>query len=330
VAALTGRLTASSPGLAPAGRVRCLVRDEAQMASLRLEFPDVECVLGDVTAGPSLDPFFRHSEDATVFHTAGVIHPRHVRDFYQINTNGTANMLAAARQAAVRRFVHVSSNSPFGANTRERPLFDETTPYSPYMNYGRSKMLAEMEVARAAEAGGLATTIVRAPWFYGPGQPPRQVTFFRMIRAGRLPLPGGGKNVRSMAYVDNLCLGLQLAAAAPIASGQAYWIADPRPYPMLEVVKTVSEVLAADFGIPVRGSALRLPSIVSDVARLADSLLQRLGLYSEKIHVLSEMSLSIACSVDKAERELGYRPTIGLREGMRLGIADLLASGVRI
>ena len=54
------------------------------------------------------------------------------------------------------------------------------------------------------------------------------------------------------------------------------------------------------------------------------------GLYDEKVHVLSEMSLNIACSVGKAERELGYRPTIGLREGMRLGIADLLVSGTSI
>ena len=48
-----------------------------------------------------------------------------------------------------------------------------------------------------------------------------------------------------------------------------------------------------------------------------DATLQRFGLYQQKIHVLSEMNKTIACSIDKAVRVLGYDPKVGLEEGMR-------------
>ncbi len=75
----------------------------------------------------------------------------------------------------------------------------------------------------------IETVLVRPPWFYGPNQPPRQTLFFRMIRAGKAPIVGSGRNLRSMSYIDNLCQGLLLAAMTPRANGQTYWIADRRP-----------------------------------------------------------------------------------------------------
>ena len=58
--------------------------------------------------------------------------------------------------------------------------------------------------------------------------------------------------------------------------------------------------------------------------------LQSLGLYHSKIHVLSEMNKTIAASVDKAKRELGYRPQVALEEGMRRSIAWCRDQGITI
>jgi nucleoside-diphosphate-sugar epimerase len=92
----------------------------------------------------------------------------------------------------------------------------------------------EMEklVGQFYERGDIETVIIRAPWFYGPHQPPRQKFFFEMIRDGKAPVVGGGENLRSMAYTGNLAQGLLLAASRPVAAGQTYWIADERPYSM--------------------------------------------------------------------------------------------------
>jgi nucleoside-diphosphate-sugar epimerase len=85
--------------------------------------------------------------------------------------------------------------------------------------------------------------IIRPPWFYGPGQPPRQTEFFRMIRDGRMPRVGSGENRRSMAYTDNIVQGLLLCERTPAAAGRTYWIADRHAYSMNEIVQTVGDVL---------------------------------------------------------------------------------------
>jgi hypothetical protein len=77
----------------------------------------------------------------------------------------------------------------------------------------------------------------------------------------------------------------------------------------------IRNVLHEDFGMKVNSRKLLFPSVVSDVARLVDWTIQHAHPYHQGIHVLSEMNLTIACVIDKAKRELGYRPVVELREG---------------
>ncbi len=310
--------------------LRCLVTTDEDAALVHSEVPGAECVRGDLRDAASLDAFASGAEGALLFHCAGVIHPRRVRDFYAINVEGTRALLTLAARTGVRRFVYVSSNSPLGCNPGPEHRFDERSPYHPYGHYGRSKMRAEEFVNEAGARGAFEIAIVRAPWFYGPAQPARQIRFFQMIEQGRVPLIGGGANLRSMAYVDNLCQGLLLCARRDAARNQTYWIADRRPYLMREIVETVADVLEQDFGRSVQRHWRVLPGFVSELALLADRAIQGLGLYQQEIHVLSEMNKHIACSIAKAERELGYDPKIELREGMRRSLADLFARGGRL
>ena len=251
-----------------------------------------------------------------------------MRDFFEINRDGTANLLDAAIRSGVKRAVVVSSNSPCGCNPHPDHLFDELSPYHPYLGYGRSKM--EMELVVKQRADKIETVILRAPWFYGPNQPPRQTLFFQMVRDGKGPIVGSGNNLRSMAYVDNLCQGLLLAAIVQRAKGQVYWIADRRPYSMNEVMDTIERLLETEFGQKCAHKRLRLPGLASEVAYLVDSALQAFGVYHQKIHVLSEMNKTIACSVAKAERELGYQPTVALEEGMRRSLRWCVENGIRL
>jgi nucleoside-diphosphate-sugar epimerase len=308
-----------------AGRpVRCLV-EPGTGAELRRQ-SGVELFEGDVARPDTFGRLFDGARGATVFHAAGVVHPsRGVKQFYAVNVEGTRNVLAAAQAGGVRRFVHVSSNSPIGCNPEPTHVFDESAPYHPYMHYGRSKMMAELAVK---EAKDLEWAIVRPPWFYGPNQPARQTTFFTMIKEGKVPLVGNGANRRSMAYVDNIVQGLLLCESVPAARGQVYWIADKRPYPMTEIIDTIEDVMERDFGVVPARKRMKLPGLASEVAWLMDKSLQGLGLYQQKLHVLSEMNKTIACSVEKAERELGYRPEVDLREGMRRSMQWMKERGI--
>jgi nucleoside-diphosphate-sugar epimerase len=324
---------ADVPSLAqPLGerRVRCLVLRGSDHAALRAIGGKVEIVEGDLLDPASIGAFFADAQGATLFHSAGIIHPtRGTKQFFEVNTEGTRRLIEAARVAKVRRMVHVSSNSPIGTNPSKDHVFDESAPYAPYMGYGKSKMLAEQAV-RAANDGAFETVVIRPPWFYGPGQPPRQGLFFTMIKEGKAPLVGPGDNRRSMAYVDNICQGLELCERVEQARGGVYWIADRRPYPMTEILDTIEGLLESEFQIPVAHKRMRLPGVASDVAWVVDACLQSMGLYHQKIHVLSEMNKTIACDISRAERELGYDPRIELREGMRRSIRWMLDRGETI
>jgi len=307
-------------GMAPPNsqlHVRCLALPSEDASLIDRLGDRVEIIRGDVTRPEDCAQLCEGAGGAILFHVAGIIHPRWRAQFYKVNLKGTHNIMRAAIAAGVRRAVVMSSNSPCGTNPHPDHVFDETSPYRPYMHYGRSKMRMEQAVNGYQRDGRIETVIIRAPWFYGPNQPPRQSLFFRMIRDGKGPIVGGGENRRSMAYVDNLCQGLILAAATPAADGGTYWIADERPYTMNEIVDTVERLLETEFGQTCAHKRVRLPGFASDTAWLVDKVLQGVGVYHQKIHVLSEMNKTIACSVEKAKAELGYRPVVALEEGMR-------------
>jgi nucleoside-diphosphate-sugar epimerase len=332
VAILLGELppSPSLPGLTAPRRVRCLVLPRLAASTLR-GIEQAEIARGDLRDLEEVRAFCRGAEGATLFHCAGLVHPaRYIREFAEVNVLGTQNLMQAAEEAGVRRVVALSSNSVAGVNPRRDHRFDESSPHRPYMAYGRSKMRMEQVVQEAHARGKLETVVLRPTWFYGPGQPERQTTFFRMIRKGTVLLVGDGDNLRSMTYVDNLCQAMLLGEQAEAASGQTYWVSDRRPYSMNEIVDTVERLMEAEFDLRVAHRRLRLPSLAGDAAHLADLAIQGLGLYQQEVHVLSEMGQTIACSVEKAERELGYAPAIDLEEGMRRSLAWCVAQGLAL
>ncbi|MDX8516252.1 NAD-dependent epimerase/dehydratase family protein [Mesorhizobium captivum] len=331
---LGGRVAAAlTTGLPEAGllarggfQVRAFVPAGEDVSHLRDQ--GLEIVTGDIRNMESVRAFVAGAEGAVLIHMAGIIHPKTVAQFEAINTQGTINLVAAAQKAGVRRAVVMSSNSPIGCNPHPDHRFTEESPYNPYMGYGRSKMLMEKALRAELAAGSpMGVVIVRAPWFYGPNHPPRQTLFFKMVKDGKFPIVGSGRNRRSLGYTDNLAQGILLAAGHERAVGEIFWLADETPYTMKEIVDVVGMVLHEDFGITVKPNKFHLPDIVGDVATIVDATLQYAGIYHQTIHVLSEMNKTIACDITKAKKVLGYAPKIALREGMRLSVDWCLTNG---
>ncbi|MDB6055279.1 MAG: NAD-dependent epimerase/dehydratase [Verrucomicrobiales bacterium] len=311
------------PGSRPR-QVTCLVLPGQDTEAIRRILPSITIIEGDVRNFSDCQRFCEGKPSGILIHTAGIIHPKKVSDFYDINLLGCENLLNAAVNQKLGRAVIVSSNSPCGCNPHPDHLFDEASPYNPYMHYGRSKMQMELAVQRISAKNPLKTVIIRAPWFYGPHQPARQTLFFKMIRDGKAPVVGNGENLRSMANTSKLGESLLLAAASDKAPGQIYWIADSRPYSMLEIIGTI-ESLLEEAGIKCAHKRMKLPGVASDIAYVVDKCLQAVGLYHQKFHVLSEMNKTIACNVQKAVTELGYEPATSLHEGMRASIKSCLS-----
>jgi nucleoside-diphosphate-sugar epimerase len=311
-------------------KIRCLCLPENDTSFYEPFMQDIEVIKGDIVYKETLKEFFEGAESSTLYHLAGVIHPkRSIKEFYDVNVKGTRNVLDMARNYGVKKVLVMSSNSQSGCNPDNRHLFTEESPYNPYMNYGRSKMIMEEIAQKYVNLYDMDITIIRTCWFYGPHQPERQTEFFTMIKEGKFPIIGDGTNLRSMSYVDNTCQGMLLATRNE-AKGKKYWLADERPYSTNEIIDTVEDVLEKDFGFTVKHKRLRLPSITGSVAYIFDWLLQVAGFYNKKVHVLSELNKNIACSVGSAKKELGYNPEISLREGMRRSIDWCLKKNLKI
>jgi nucleoside-diphosphate-sugar epimerase len=297
--------------------IRCLTLPGIDTSELD-EF-DVSAVDGDVRYPESLRPAFDGNVDV-VFHCAGIIHPPTLTGanmFFEVNADGTRNMLAEAARNDVDHFVYVSSNAAQGFNDDRDEWMTEDMPCEPESNYGRSKYQAEQYVRHYADEHGLDYTIVRPCWYYGPRQPDRMTELMNMIQDGRPILFGNGNNLRSMTYVPALADALLTVADDPDTSkGETYWIADEEPYSTNHIYRTIAEQL----GVEEEMAPRYIPGIVSWGMERLDVTLGELGFYEQHVHVAGEMRRNIACDPSKAMAELNYDPPSDLSEGMRRSV----------
>jgi len=290
--------------------VRCLVLKDIDASELKNL--GVKIVRGDVTDKSSLAEAVNDVD--TIIHCAGIIHPRKIKDLFLVNTEGTRNLLKTAVEAAVKKFIYISSSVAQGTNIEPDVLLREHDPCNPYMMYGKSKWLAEQVVRDFHRQDKIKTIIIRPCWYYGIRQPEKQTKLMKMIKKGHPLIFGDGKNLRNMTYIDNLVDGIILADSTKKAEGETYWIADERPYTTLEIYETIAEILN------VKIKPIFIPKFISRMLRLMNSILDRIGINIMSIRAGGEMSENIACSIDKAKKELGYKPKIELKEGMKKSI----------
>ena len=143
-----------------------------------------------------------------VLHIAGVVNAPDQKAFEEGNVKGTANLIAAAKEAGIKRFLHVSSISA------RRPDLSQ---------YGASKMRGEKLVATSL----LDWTVVRPPGVYGPGDSDL-LDMFKLAQRGFALLPPRGR--ASWIHVDDLArLLVALLPAHEDATAQIYEADDGQP-----------------------------------------------------------------------------------------------------
>jgi len=130
--------------------------------------------------------------------------------FESVNVAGTANVLVAARDAGVSKFVHTSSSAIFGVP--EKHPVNEDTPPRPVEAYGRAKAAAEA-LCRDATAVGLDVTIIRPRTILGHGRLGIMAVLFDFVAAGApVFLLGKGDNRYQFVHADDLASACLLAA----------------------------------------------------------------------------------------------------------------------
>src|SRR4051812_22191319 len=204
-------------------RVRALARSAE--ADARVEALGAEAVRGDLDNGAALRGGAHGC--AHVFHAAAHLGTDgDWKAFERVNVQGTKSLLAAARDAEVKRFVHVGTEASLMAGD---PLIeaDERTPLRPDSPspYPATKAKAEIAVLGASQEGVFETVSVRPRFVWGVGDTTLLPNITAQVRAGRFAWIAGGHNRTSTSHVDNVVEGL-IAGALRGVPGNAYFVLD--------------------------------------------------------------------------------------------------------
>ena len=154
-------------------------------------------------------------------------------------------MLDAAVAGGAQRFVHLSSIVVFGFDFEGE--VDERTPVRPNgVHYVDTKIASEQVVLAAHADGQVPCTIVRPGDVYGPGSRPWTIEPVRLLKAGQLVLPAGGRGMHSPVYVDDLVEGVVRAAAVPEAAGRIFTVTGAEPVTIGDFVAHYCRMLGID------------------------------------------------------------------------------------
>jgi nucleoside-diphosphate-sugar epimerase len=165
-----------------------------------------------------------------VVHTVAKVDPYGPwHEFVDTTVRGTQNILQAAINAGVSRFVHISSVGVYERPARPGILYEETCPFgTPYhwSYYARAKIAAEKLVQDAHEQKRIATTILRPTWVYGPRDTKIFGRVVSSLRTQNARWIGDGDNLLNLVYISDVANAIVLSATNPKAGGQTYNIAD--------------------------------------------------------------------------------------------------------
>lgn len=252
----------------------------------------VQLVVADIRDRDGMVELMHGAE--IVFHLAclGVRHSLHSPyENHEVNATATLNILAAAKDTGVKRFVYVSSSEVYGT-ARWVPMTEEH-PTFPMTVYGASKLAGECYTRAFYNSYGYPTVVVRPFNSYGPhchheGDSGEVIPKFllRCLAGKAMVVFGDGSQTRDFTYVSDTAKGILLAGLAENAVGQTFNLGSG------------SEICINDLADEVARAAARLNAeVVHDDPRPGDVL----RLYAD---------------ISKARQLLDFKPTVTLHTGL--------------
>jgi len=209
---------------------------------------------------------------------------------HEANVNGTFNMLMAAREAEVKRFVFSSSAAVYG-DTPVLPNREELAP-DPLSAYAVAKITGEYYCKIFTQLYGLPTVRLRYFNVFGPKQNPKSQyasvipAFISRALAGEAPvIYGDGEQTRDFVHVENIFRANMLACETDDAVGGVFNIAGGRSISVNELAATITQIAGGDVR-PVHG-----PERPGEVKHSA-------------------------ADITRARQLLGYEPAIGFEDGL--------------
>ena len=291
--------------------VRALVRSSSDSALLKRL--NVEIVTGDLTEAAALQSAV---EDCQYVYHLGAQRTQpglSRKQYYETNTQGTANLAQAALASKVVRFVYVSSTGVYGVI--KKGLVNENTRTRPNTYYRESKLRAEKELLSIHRRQGMPVVIARISGVMGP-RSSSWLRLFRAIATGGSHGINTGEKHSHIGYVSDIVDGLRRCAETRGIDGQCYLITGKTPI----LTKRLLDLIAGQLGRDCPRIAIPAApfSAVIDAAQL---LYDRLGYELPYAHRYEFFIKDNVFDISKAKRELAYDPQVSIEKAVQLTIA---------
>ena len=299
--------------------VRALVRSSSD--TRHLERLGIERCSGDLTDPVSLGQAAEGMDH--VFHCAAVVtdwDPQN--NSYAVNVEGTAALADAALRAGVKKLVYLSTTEVYGHP--DAPVAEDAPYRRRGWPYCDTKIEAEKRIWAYHERG-LPVTVLRPATVYGPRSENVMIEFVELLRSGQMMLADGGRKTVGLCYVTDLVDLMLQVGQAEIGLGRAYNVADGTDTTWAEFINGLAALLDLP---PVRISIPR---------RLAYPLgwaMEKWAAWrgSDRRPLVTRMAVEFvgthqAFPIERARRELGFRPRVFMEEGLRRTVDWLRAEG---
>ena len=278
-------------------RVRALVRYNSRNDWGLLELlptpikNEIEVVLGDLTDPHSTTRVVQGQE--IIFHLAALIGipysyiaPAH---YIASNCGGTLNLLEAARQQGVERFVHTSTSETYG--TAQYTPIDEAHPLRGQSPYAASKIGADKLAESYYLSFGVPVVTLRPFNTFGPRQSARAIipTIISQGLSGNVIRLGRVTPIRDLTFVSDTVEGFIKVAECPEAIGELFNLGSGRSITIGELAQQIISLLGS--GKEIIAEDERLRPEASEV-------------------------MELLCNSGKAQKMLGWEPRVSLEEGL--------------
>lgn len=287
--------------------VRVLVRNPQKAGWLK-EI-GAEIVEGDITDAENLASVVQGCQ--YVFHAAAWVSERGSKDeIWKANVHGTQNVVNAALNARVERFIHISSCAVYGS--KQAFDIDESNPTRRTGKlYWDSKIDAEEIIQHSQKQYNLPAVIARVSQVYGPGSYQFTIRPVEVIKSGKMILIDGGRHLCKPIFIDNLIDGLMLCAQEDKAAGEILNLTDGYPVPWKDFFGAYGRMLGKE----------TFPSLPYALAWTAALFFEiQAGVTRKKASftrsAVNSLRSSNSFSNKKAKTLLSWEPRFNLEQGM--------------
>jgi len=231
--------------------------------------------------------------------------------YYDVNVQGTKNVLKKMDQAGVKNLLFASSVAVYGLN-KNNP--NEGHPCDPFNHYGKSKLEAELAIKKwyDNDPSSKSVTIIRPTVIFGERNRGNVYNLLKQISSGRFMMIGKGRNKKSMAYVGNI---VALFSHLLDNSEMGYRVFNYADDPDLSMTELVSLV---ERKVKISTPKLKIPFWIGLLGGYGFDLL---SLVSRKRFSVSSIRVKKFCATtqfDATKAHSNFKAPYSLKEGLDL------------